>query len=410
MLNQHSPKQHNLVSNRAFLLGVIFYVALVLGAVTVFGGTVSETGFQTFQGANYSGTLLFGDNRADEFERLDWVRSSASHFGALTLHSRLRHHWAPRPNWSGNDRRIFTIPTQIPESPLSRSGSSDPRGTISGTSGSGFTSTDIALGTVSAFASEGISPVPEPATWFAASLVLGAVVWSQRRRLAQLLVGTRKRRILYLAGPFIAVVFTTSAIASENLLEGGDLDSRTQILAANEFLIDRMSDTIGYDNSVEKLAAPSRLLATQPAGQITNINLTRTMNMTVTGGPGATVTLSLNNFLMSGASTFTLQGTATTSFVINVSKQFSLSGSSRIVLSGGVQWNKVAFNVLGKGSNVTLSGSSRLVGVLNASKRMVLLRNQAIVWGEVHAARLILDDSSKVIQPPVISPEQPPAP
>ena len=120
--------------------------------------------------------------------------------------------------------------------------------------------------------------------------------------------------------------------------------------------------------------------------------------------------LSLKSFLMSGSATFTLQGTATTSFVINVNKQFSLSGMAKIMLSGDVQWNNVVFNVRGQGSVVTLSGHSSLTGILNANDRTVKMSGQAIVYGKVNAKKLRLLESSQIIEPPVVSPEQPPAP
>jgi hypothetical protein len=132
------------------------------------------------------------------------------------------------------------------------------------------------------------------------------------------------------------------------------------------------------------------------------------MNMTVTGAPGQTVTLSLKNFLMSGTSTFTLQGTATTTFVINVSKQFRLSGSSQIVLSSGVLWDHVLFNIRGKGT-ADIGGQSTLRGVVNAPQRTVRVTDQGTVYGEVNAKKIVLRDDGKIVRPPVVSPEQPPA-
>src|SRR5947207_13534070 len=70
--------------------------------------------------------------------------------------------------------------------------------------------------------------------------------------------------------------------------------------------------------------------AVTPAyASLTNVNITNSsQNMTITGGPNQKVVLKLTNFVMTQG-TFTLQGTATTSFIINVSKTFSLSGASK---------------------------------------------------------------------------------
>jgi hypothetical protein len=93
-----------------------------------------------------------------------------------------------------------------------------------------------------------------------------------------------------------------------------------------------------------------------------------------------------------------------------VNKQFSLSGSARIILSGGVQWNNVVFNVRGKGTVVTLSSRSSLTGILNADERTVKMTDSAIVNGQVNAKKLLLLERSRIVEPPVVSPEQPPAP
>jgi hypothetical protein len=38
------------------------------------------------------------------------------------------------------------------------------------------------------------------------------------------------------------------------------------------------------------------------------------------------------------------------------------------------------------------------------------MKEQAIVYGQVNAKRVLLLESSQIIQPPVVSPEQPPTP
>ena len=125
--------------------------------------------------------------------------------------------------------------------------------------------------------------------------------------------------------------------------------------------------------------------------------------LTITGAPGETVVLSLKNFILRDNSSFTLQGTATTTFVINVNKKFSLSGNSHIDLVG-VQWDQVLFNVVGTGERVSLAGSSVFNGILMANDRTVRLRKDATVSGELIANRFNIRGSSRVLHPPVISP------
>ena len=219
-----------------------------------------------------------------------------------------------------------------------------------------------------------LQPVPEPATWFSAVLVAGAIAWSQRYRVART---SAKRNWL---SPIIVGLFLVSiSSASANPLHIFPETSDAQRAA---------------------VLSPSVSAATgRPS-----IHLGENQSALVSGAPGQTVVLNLRNFRMSGNSTFTLQGTATTTFVINVRRQFSLSDTARIVLSGGVQWNNVTFHVMGTGSDVTLSQYSSLEGMLIANQRTVRMSGHAIVRGSVSARRIVLRGSAQIIQPPILSP------
>jgi cytoskeletal protein CcmA (bactofilin family) len=170
----------------------------------------------------------------------------------------------------------------------------------------------------------------------------------------------------------------------------------TEIAVQDSLLDDDIADAIAASNQAAALTrtffAPS------------DIVLNRSRNFTVTGAPGADVVLNLGSFVLGGNSTFSLQGTATTTFIINVSKQFALSGNAAIVLSGGVQWDNVLFNVTGRGSNVSLSRNSSLTGILMATGRTVQLSGQASVAGEVIADRVVVTGSGTITHPPIVSP------
>jgi hypothetical protein len=157
------------------------------------------------------------------------------------------------------------------------------------------------------------------------------------------------------------------------------------------------------DNGVsEALAASAHAFSLTPNRSNTSIKLDGHENITITGAPGETVVLSLKNFILRDNSSFTLQGTATTTFVINVNKKFSLSGNSHIDLAG-LQWNQVLFNVVGTGQRVSLGGSSIFNGILMANDRTVKLKGDATVSGEIIANRLKLRGSSRVLHPPILS-------
>jgi hypothetical protein len=138
-------------------------------------------------------------------------------------------------------------------------------------------------------------------------------------------------------------------------------------------------------------------------GTPTGILLSGHQTQIVSSAPGSTVTLNLQNFILSGHSTLTLLGDATTTFVINVTNQFSLVQNAKVLLSGGLQWSHVFFNVLGTGSSVWLGGKSRLFGTLTANQRTVRLNGHSIVYGAVLAQGLLIRQAAQIIPLPIVS-------
>ena len=140
-----------------------------------------------------------------------------------------------------------------------------------------------------------------------------------------------------------------------------------------------------------------------------DVQLRGAQALTVSGAPGESVVLKLDSFTLRGNSTFTLEGTATTTFIINVSRQFALRGNAQVVLSGGLQWNNVLFNVTGTRGAVSLRGSANFSGVILASRRTVQLAGNANVTGTVIANRVSFNNSgfngnATVGHPPLVSP------
>ena len=131
------------------------------------------------------------------------------------------------------------------------------------------------------------------------------------------------------------------------------------------------------------------------AGYPTTIN--QNTSLTLNDTTGGNVVLHLTDFVLSNTAALTLQGTATTTYIINVTNKFSLSGSS-IVLLGGVKAENVLFNVVGTG-DATLSGSSVLNGTLLAANRTVKMAGSATVYGEVIANKVALSGTSSVRRP-----------
>jgi hypothetical protein len=157
------------------------------------------------------------------------------------------------------------------------------------------------------------------------------------------------------------------------------------------------------DNCVnEALAASADALNLTPNRPYKSIKLAGNESMTVTGAPGETVVLSLKNFCLRRDSSLTLQGTAATTFIINVNKKFSLKGRSHIDLAG-LQWNQVLFNVIGDGHKVSVAGNSVFAGILMANNRGVELKGNSTVSGEIIGNRLKFHGSSRVLHPAIVS-------
>jgi len=188
----------------------------------------------------------------------------------------------------------------------------------------------------------------------------------------------------------------------------GDIYSRSSGMV---FTIDHavITGSIFYDQDAllenyvnEAVAASDYAFSLTPNRSNTTVKIGGHHNITITGAPGETVVLSLKNFILKGNSSFTLEGTATTTFVINVSKKFSLKSNSHIDLVG-LQWNQVLFNVIGTGRKVSLGGDSVFAGILMANNRTIELKGDATVSGEIIANRLKLRGSTRVLHPPVVS-------
>lgn len=126
---------------------------------------------------------------------------------------------------------------------------------------------------------------------------------------------------------------------------------------------------------------------------LTNVNTGQSMNvMDVTSG--SKIVLNLQNFVMTSG-TFTLSGTAMTTFIINVKNTFSLN-NSKIVLSGGLTASHVLFNVIGTGSQVSLNQGTSMQGIMLAYNRKLDLSGGKI-FGRAIANQVVITSGGQVI-------------
>lgn len=135
-------------------------------------------------------------------------------------------------------------------------------------------------------------------------------------------------------------------------------------------------------------------LATNPLN-ITNHITTINSAMTLTGNGGLNV-INLTGGLSLTSATLTLSGGASDAFVINVPSgdTFSLTGSAKILVTGGLLPQNVLFNVLGRSGTDTGDTIDGIIlmptGALNAD---------GLIHGELIAKNLVLE-SGAIVQSP----------
>jgi hypothetical protein len=165
---------------------------------------------------------------------------------------------------------------------------------------------------------------------------------------------------------------------------------------------DGAHDSVLNQGAIDALNADTQAWNLPTSAAYTGLtNIQTGSNYTLNATDDCTV-LKLQNFKLSGG-TFTLVGTAAQHFIINIKDTFSMSGAAKIVLSGGLTFDNVLFNVHSTGSDAAISGNSSFSGILLAGKRKVALSGSEVANGEIIANKLTLSGSSKINLPPVVS-------
>jgi choice-of-anchor A domain-containing protein len=121
-------------------------------------------------------------------------------------------------------------------------------------------------------------------------------------------------------------------------------------------------------------------------------------NFTISEASAGNYIFNISSINLSGSDTITLSAPAGSSFVLNITGAFSLSGSTHISLAGGLTATNVLYNVLGSG-NVAFSGggnSSGLDGILLAVDRTVML-SPVLINGAVIARDINMASGASVI-------------
>ncbi len=151
---------------------------------------------------------------------------------------------------------------------------------------------------------------------------------------------------------------------------------------------------------------------TKTSGSPANITLNNS-NLTFNNNPfKGKYVMQLGNFTLDNHSTLTLIGTAGSAFVINVANNFSLNNGSKIVLSGGLTFSDVLFNIRGPSGTFSIAGGSLFNGTLLAynstsstQRTLTISGANTLVNGQVIANKVVVRDGGKVKKPKKVSKE-----
>jgi choice-of-anchor A domain-containing protein len=167
-----------------------------------------------------------------------------------------------------------------------------------------------------------------------------------------------------------------------SLNTAGSLNKSGTSTVAGGVLQNTATDGV-LDQAVADALAASQSAASLPATitSPTSVVISNpSQNVTITGGAGINV-LNITNIVISNG-TLTLNAPQGGSFIMNVSGSFALSGTSKIVLAGGITPSDVLYNFVGTGGGVAMSGGASVTGSILAPQRGIALSN-AIVTGEI---------------------------
>jgi hypothetical protein len=146
---------------------------------------------------------------------------------------------------------------------------------------------------------------------------------------------------------------------------------------------------------------------------LNNVNITSNSNTIVRDSNpfgGSKIVLNLTNFKMSSG-TFTLEGTATTTYIINVQNQFSLN-NAKILLAdmngnvynganpdpmyAGITPSNVLFNIRSKGIQISLNQGTEMSGILLALKDQIS-QSGGKVYGKTIGGQVNITSGGKAI-------------
>ena len=218
----------------------------------------------------------------------------------------------------------------------------------------------------------------------------------------------------------LAGVYSTLTVSGHTSINGDRYEQTTStesIKSTGTITGSRFSSgTINSDlnGGVASLKNVSMMAAgfTATAGSPTSLNIGKNQSRIFDNTPfGGKYVMNLSSFVMGGGNTnanggtLTLNGAAGSAFVLNISGAFSLGGSAKILLTGGLTVSDVLFNVTGSNSTFTIGGDALFNGTLlaynssGAQRTLQITGHNTQINGELLANRILLQSGAHVKKP-----------
>jgi hypothetical protein len=195
---------------------------------------------------------------------------------------------------------------------------------------------------------------------------------------------------------------TGSATISSTAYAGG-LAPQDQ---ANDSAMDQVvNDTIAAsaqayavaDSAHNLLTVSNGTWATQSA-DTNQTTINQSSGFDLIAPDGAHIVLHLTDFVLSSVAELKLGGGSQTTYVINVTGNFSLLGG-KVTLFGGLDVNNVVFNIKGVGPDLSFTSASQFNGIIPAANRTVNVSGLSKVTGSIIADKINVSGGSRVVKP-----------
>ena len=153
----------------------------------------------------------------------------------------------------------------------------------------------------------------------------------------------------------------------------------------------------------DAIAANHAAIALTPTQNLGGLDISGN-NYTITGNGGLNV-ISLDSFKLHGGGTLSLQGSASDTFIFNITGDYSISGGGTMQLLGGLTQSNILWNFVGPGNTPNLTGHGTFYGTYLAPNRAFGITDSTLYGAIIAQGDLKITSKALVINTPSVIPE-----